>query len=301
MRVRYDTVLERFYAALTLCDSLGLRSKIDGGRFGIYRERLGRWIPALMEHGSANLPAEFRDDVEAHLEQYRAALVEALEFGELVDYLKSCDPKQVRMKLAHVLGGPELPSDEDAASNQARNIQFELFFGSGLWKAGLAPALGPGADIYLQVDDQPFHVECKRVFSEAKLRERIWAAEGQLRESATTGKDDPAPKGIVAVSLAKVLNPHDDVISRPDRLTARAALRLALEAASASLREDWERCFAAGQVVGILFHGVSTFENFAEGVLERGQDWVGEIYTPPSAPYVRALRTIVAKTEALAR
>jgi hypothetical protein len=62
------------------------------------------------------------------------ALAESQEIGAMLPFLRMCPPQALVSRLKTVLAGPELPSEEDQASNQARNIQFELWFANTLWR-----------------------------------------------------------------------------------------------------------------------------------------------------------------------
>ncbi len=291
--------MDRFHSALEFCGSLGLAERADKGRFGVSRRRLQPFVNALTACGPGNLPPEWLADLTANEENYGVALVEALEFGDLVGHLKSRDPVRLKTKLVHVLGGPELPSDESATSNYARNIQFELFLASVLWKAGFAPSLEEHPDVRCQVQNQSFHFECKRLFSVRKLADRIRDASEGLRVSRKTGSD-PLARWVIVISLAHILNPGDTIILSPDRSTARVRLRRTLETIASTVRAEWQRYFGSGVAVGVLFHGAATFGIVATGLFERGQDWIGDAYTRPFSAYAPALEELITKTTALA-
>ncbi len=121
--VPYTSILTDLASALDFCGSLGLRART--GRFGQYERDVRRVVNALAR-GIANLSD--REKAELNHPRYRVAVSEALEFADMLPYLKTCRPGDVCSKLKKVLDGPPMPDEEKATSNEARNYQFELLF-----------------------------------------------------------------------------------------------------------------------------------------------------------------------------
>src|SRR5207249_1145865 len=77
----------------------------------------------------------------ADLPKHLVALFESLEVGGMMPFMNACPAEVLKPRLKLLLSGPEMPSDEDQASNQARNIQFELWLANTLSRAGASVVL----------------------------------------------------------------------------------------------------------------------------------------------------------------
>src|SRR5205814_2317636 len=124
-----------------------------------------------------------------------------------IPFLRACRPRELIPKVRALLAGPELPSEEDQASNQARNIQFELWLAGTLWQVGVQVELAE-PDIRCKLAEGTVLFACKRLFSVKKLIRRINEATEQLRRSL-----DHVPQaaswGFIAISLSRVMRKVD--------------------------------------------------------------------------------------------
>src|SRR5207249_3409081 len=136
---RFEEILRTLQDGLNFCDSIGLGHAARHGRFGIYSrsiERLLKILPRLREH---SLTDNERRQFKQESARYRIALYEGFEAAQIIQYLRQEKPPGFESRLRIVLGGPELPSEEDETSNQARNVQFELVTAGDLVAAGYSP------------------------------------------------------------------------------------------------------------------------------------------------------------------
>ena len=138
--------------------------------------------------------------------------MEGAEVSLMLPYLQQCELTAVSDKIKDCLEGPFMPSDESSKSNKARNIQFELFLASTLWKAELQPVLGLHPDLKCRVENKWLFIECKRLFSPSPqaLRDNIGKAATQIRDNRKNAS--PGTRGIIAISLARILNPSQVAI-----------------------------------------------------------------------------------------
>jgi hypothetical protein len=204
--VRFEEILDGLQQSLAFCESVGLGRQAEIGRLGQYSRRIQKLLEVLPRLSDSSVTDEESRRLEQDGDLYRAALCEGVEVCEITDYLCRERPAGFESRLKIVLDGPELPSEEDTKSNQARNIQFELLTARDIAIAGIQPRLAE-PDIRIEVLGRPFHIACKRVFSEAKLRTRLREAGEQLHRSL---RDEPATaRGIVAMSLSRLLNPAE--------------------------------------------------------------------------------------------
>jgi hypothetical protein len=178
--VGFSDILQHLREFFAVCDTLGLRAEAEGGRFSIYHE----WIRHLSEKVGRLRAGEPKGPIYAELAtdllRYLVALAESQEVGAMVPFLRTGSHPVLASRLKTVLAGPELPSEEDQASNQARNIQFELWLATTLWQGGASVVLAE-PDLHCRIGDVTVLIACKRIISVGKLTQRINEATAQLK------------------------------------------------------------------------------------------------------------------------
>jgi hypothetical protein len=166
---------------------------------------------------------------------------------------RTCDTATLFPKLRDILGGPPLPNEEDENSNHARNILFELNLAAKLWVAGLAPTLGERPDLYCEVAKKRLLIECKRPLTRKGARKRIGKAWSTLTQLAKS--DLPGTRGVVALSVTKLINPGDAIFTASDVADARTGLGSLLSGVTDQLGERWEH--PGTKVIGVIFHVIT--------------------------------------------
>ena len=247
LTVRYDVILERLTEAMLFCSSHGLT--LDGSRFEIYRQRIETLCEKIRK-GSIKETAPHLAGSHSDLE-YFFPLTEAAEFGDVLPYLQTLDPSVLHKKIELILRGPVLPNDENLASNQARNILFELTLAARLWRAGFQPRLGEHPDLICAVEGKELFFECKRPLSPKKVKKRINEAGDQLR--ANLKEAAPGTRGIIAISLSKILNPGDKLYVGPNELSMRRGLEQEIFTSAEKAEKAWHK-FHGSRIIGIIFH-----------------------------------------------
>jgi len=288
----YKEILQALDQFLQLCMSIGLRERVEEGRFAHYR----REIVALME---AIRTRSLSGQNEEQRHKYLIALMEGTEVSLLLPYLQQCEPAAVFPKLKACLDikAPIMPNDEDSDSNLARNIQFELFLASTLWQSGFPLVFGE-PDLKCQVDDRQCFFACKRLFSPSlrQLRRRIGEAAEQIRKSRSTALL-PGTRGIIAISLSRVFNPSQAVQSILNEQQGRQELATWLMNKANEVRYDadgtdtWEP-LSHKKIVGILFYVASIFEDFEADCYSPGRYFLGFPLTREGSPDDIAVRKL---------
>ena len=218
---------------------------------------------------------------EEQLHKYRVALMEGAEVSLLLPYLQQSEPAVVSLKLKACLSGPMMPNDEDSNSNQARNIQFEIFLARTLWQAGFQPILGEHPDLKCQVDSSWFFFECKRLFSLQQLRRRIGQAAEQVQKNQSTAL--PGTRGILAISLSRILNPAQAARQSLNEQHGREELATWLEGKANEVRDAWEH-LSHKKIVGVLFYAASAFSDFEADRFTSGRYFLGLSLTQEGSP-----------------
>jgi hypothetical protein len=164
-----------------------------------------------------------------------------------------------------LLAGPELPSEEDQASNQARNIQFELWLAGTLWRVGVQIELAE-PDIRCKIGETTVLFACKRLFSIKKLTRRINEATEQLQRNLERLQEKPS-WGFIAISLSRILGKTDQSEAIANRAEGLAQLASRIETL-VTRRAKWHQTRDAH---GVVFHIASMFTNGETNRIEQGR------------------------------
>lgn len=251
--------LEEFFE---LCKALDLR--VEAGRFGIYRSRIDQLIHEIKRlQGGKDTMTIYRK-LATELPRYLVALAESQEVGGFVPFLRARPAEEVIPSIRRVIAGPELPSEEEHSSNQARNIQFELFLAATLWQCGVQVELAE-PDLRCKIGDLTILFACKRLFAQNRLNKRINEATKQLRRNL----ESLPPKtsaGIIAISLSRVIGTIEQAVRITNQQEGLEHLAAAINAL-AMHRAKWRR---TREAEGIIFHLTSIFNNEETNRLEPG-------------------------------
>lgn len=131
------------------------------------------------------------------------------DFHESQEILEACDQFDdlnqpgLRERLEKILSGvPELHKER---SSEPRNILFELVMAAMLKREGFEIHLDRIEDVSFDFFGRPWFMECKRIRSKRKLRERINEAAWQIGKRCDNSQNSEA-KGIIALDVSKLLN-----------------------------------------------------------------------------------------------
>ena len=259
----FDDVLAGLLAFLDLCSELELREPANSGRFRAYVdtiERLRADLPQLRAHDAATWHRTAKD-----LPKILVALAESQEVGSTVPFLRTCSSVVLVPRVRLLVQGPELRGDEDQASNQARNAQFELWLAALLWRTGVDVSLEE-PDLVLRLKDKEVLVACKRLLSLHKLTKRINEATAQLGRSLTRARAVPA-WGLIAISLSRISTTTPDQ-SQP--IASRAAGLDELDARIERLVFRRAKWVQSREAQGVVFHDGSIYTNAETDRVETG-------------------------------
>jgi hypothetical protein len=155
-------------------------------------------------------------------------LAKAMRVGELANVLfesaqwreiyRSLAPRAdaaVTEKLRTFVKGPNASSAENVktSSNDARNVAFELSIAGRLMSSGFEVDFTPRPDLVAFHRGYSVFIECKRLQSGNQLRKRIREAHRALDRRCREGI---ASRGLVALSVSKVLNPKSGLLDVHD-------------------------------------------------------------------------------------
>jgi hypothetical protein len=263
---RFDDILRGLSELFEICRDLGLERQALDGRFGVYRATILHVQSEFGKLRPGSDPTPVYRRISMSLPNVLTALAESQEICGIVPFLRTCSQTAVAPRLSAVLKGPELRGLEDEGSNQARNIQFELWLATLLWGADVEVSLEE-PDLALRLGNDRILVACKRLFSVHKLTRRINEATDQLRRHLAQ-KSGPA-WGVIAVSLAKILTGTDRAETIANQTEGRAELAARIE----SLVERRAKWAQTREAQGVVFHAGSVFTNAETNRIETGHFW----------------------------
>ena len=120
--------------------------------------------------------------------------------------LEIYEPIGIDEKIKLVIGGKAFARDDKDTS--ARNIQLELRIASYFLQKGHKVDLSSDTDINVNISNIDFHIECKRLYSEGKIRKRIKEASKQLDKRLKKKKLLEKKVGIAVFDVTKIAYPH---------------------------------------------------------------------------------------------
>ena len=245
-RVTWQTIADDVDETLQRSRDVGLVDLVAASRFTAYQQRLKELNEALERGGREAAREIFESDRVVS----GVALGECAELATLLPFVKSQTREVIRPKLERVLIGPVIPSDEDQNSNRGRNTLFELNLASKLWTAGLDPILGERPDLSCEIDGRLLLIECKRPASMGGARKAI--AKGRDQIVRDLKKCRAGSRGVIAISLAKIVNPGDKLF----RYQGEAAGRKGLADVLDRYRTDLDDSLRAlpPKIMGMIFH-----------------------------------------------
>lgn len=251
--MKYSDLLGCLTSALAYCEELGLGDRVNESRFTEYKARIES-ICSMIEHGPLeSLSPEIKQELKDRHLEYILSLTESLEFAGTIDFFKTCDAKIARQKLAKILAGPVMPKDEGENSNEPRNTLFEVNLASKAWRAGLKPSLGKLADIEVEIAGKPLFIECKRPLSENGIRTGLKRARKQIDHWVK--HKAPGPRGVIAVSVTKSLNPGDKILPYREVAAAKESLSNLLEQLAEANKETLHNL--GTNIIGVMFHVIT--------------------------------------------
>lgn len=265
----YGDILSSLDEFFELCRGFGLLAKAEGGRFGVYRSRISQLSAEVdrLKTGEDKLPIYTK--LKADLPRYLLALGESGEIREMLPFFGVCQQRELAHRLSAILSGPELPSEEDRTSNQARNIQFELWLGAALWRCGAQVELAE-PDLRCKIGESTVLLACKRILSLRNLNKRINQATKQIRRSLKPLTEKPS-SGFVAISFSNLLGMERSIVVN-NRGEALGRLESAINALINRRELKWQ---PSEEIQGILLHAKAAFElgriEFGEFLLMHGR------------------------------
>lgn len=194
--VKGDQAINEYEEACRWIESLGL--PYSRGRFRLYHESIKNSLKTIRE---VKEPDAKVDEFIKYLNSY----AEAIELIRLKNSFSGRKHEEYIDKLRHVASGQ--PFRNSSKSDSSRNFGFELSMAARLITAGYETDINQLADIVSKINGRNIYFECKRIKSIKKLRERVKAANLQLKRRLLKDKSSGA-RGIAAINVTDILNPQ---------------------------------------------------------------------------------------------
>lgn len=187
----------------------------------IYATRIIEAIEAKVK------PEEYFKKEELLYEKTVTSLSDLYELNRILSLIKNVGEENIEIfkkKLKTVFKAPLLLMDETGNTNEGRNIMFELRLFTRLIQKGYNAKLLEHPDILVQVDENEYAIECKRIFKSETLIANAKAAIDQLNTYSLKNKQR---YGIVAISITRYL--HDGKLRFVAKSEQSAKLKLNTE------------------------------------------------------------------------
>lgn len=180
--------------------------------------RLGRYIKAYQQLSTfTGWPEDLSDESR---EKFLFVMREAQELCWIYKGLKCAEPPGTLEILKKVLGGAELSRNDNPKAG-ARNFQFELRIASYFLQAGYEVDLSQQSDLVVQLPEYTLYVECKRLSSPKKVKQRAQEALTQLRHRFLENRRSSKCFGLAVFDVSKILYPGQGISIFPGSLVAR--------------------------------------------------------------------------------
>lgn len=203
------------------------------------------------------------------LKDARRVLVK-LEYAELVNALyevkelvmiyrgfSNLNVPGLRGKLREYIKGPRSTERETLRSHKPRDFGFELRIGAHFAASSFKVDYPNSADLQIDHDDKTVFVECKRPSSIESLEERVKDAFDQLTERYENCTGGKPKRGIVALSISKLKNPHNKLVLANTGETLGKMLSATIKRFAIEHQMYWERELDI-RTIGLIIHFQTT-------------------------------------------
>jgi hypothetical protein len=138
--------------------------------------------------------------------EFLNAIVEKAQLARIYDGLWGLDDQKLVERLKKASRGHALfVMDNDDRSG--RDFSLELDVAAKFVRNGYEIDFGHDADVKASKDGRSVFVECKRLKSENMIRENIKKGLKQLKNRYKTADDPDAARGMLVLSIGKIVNP----------------------------------------------------------------------------------------------
>lgn len=202
-------------------------------RLGRYRDIWSR-LAELQRSGKIDHFFE-----EYSFPQWINAAVESASVVEIWEGLRAFESASLVDRLRAALRGHELyVLDKDDRSG--RDFTFELLVAARFGRNGHRVDFSSAADVEIDFYGTPLLIECKRLKSAKQVQKRIKEALKQLHRRYVASENPTASRGMVAISISKLVNPAQGVLEADSPEALSDAASRYVERFIASFQRYWQ-------------------------------------------------------------
>jgi len=208
-------------------------------RFALYR----RDIAALVEAFNAGKVDELLKS--NRIESLTNSVSESIELGMIRKGLASLlgQDEQLARRIRKIIKGPEYAKQEltDTSTNEPRNYAFELMIASYCAAAGYTIDLSDDADLAFEDEGRKVFIECKRPASVKAVGANVSRALSQLTKRYNASAFAGLKRGVVALSISKIINREQRLISIETEADLSGQLRSIVRKFVSEHEQFWQR------------------------------------------------------------
>jgi len=181
------------------------------------------------------------------------SLVEGQELAEIFQGIRGYDPHIVKRLMQRALKGPLHPLHETISSNIGRNTMFELMLAARFRRGGADVALGRRADVVIAHAGSRLYIECKRPLYGHTVERNVKKARQQLRQRFDSDPHPDSTAGLVAISIAKTVNPGSNWLMVDEADDLEQQLSNDMSRIHGLYASDYD-CQIDPRLIGMLYH-----------------------------------------------
>jgi len=161
----------------------------------------------------------------------------------------------LRDKINDLFSGPDHSNDENPATSNtlARNTSFELVLSARFALAGYEIHFDREADLIITDKPSVLFVESKRIYSPERIEGNVRKAFKQLHRRYEAADPKMQKRGLIAISISKLVNPKQKLLSTRNVDHLRAVLNKQVVGFIEEHKRHWDRQDDRN-TVGIIIH-----------------------------------------------
>lgn len=271
-----------------------------------------KWLEALNIQYSSSRIGQYKRDIDFIIKKINEDKISELtttqKFPQLINSLyetdeiiliykglsKLEDTNSIKDKVKTIAKGPTDILDESlsSSSHTARDISFELLMVALFSEADYKVIFENNADLVLDEKEYIIFFECKRPNSFNSLKANVQEASKQLRNRYASFESSKQKYGIISVSLEKILNPKQYILTAKDDVEIDAIISQEVEQFVKSNQSIW-KFIKEENTIGIIFFFKTIAIYQSRNIITTCRFIAANNIVEPNTPEIEILKGII--------